>query len=170
MKIPNSLIKDFSKVIDQNPKQKFESHMYGVAFVENNKPYVVLDGSTIKTPVTTTVDVKTGDRVIVMFKNHAATITGNMSDPVSSSVTEHAMGSIGTRDPELEDELLAFSETGKYALPISAIKDLIQLSQDYEPLLNKPSIEGVTLIGDKSFEDLNLQSMSNTELEQLLQL
>lgn len=26
---------------------------------------------------------------------------------------------------------------------------------DYNPLVNKPSIEGVTLIGDKTFEELN---------------
>lgn len=38
---------------------------------------------------------------------------------------------------------------------------------DYENLDNKPQIEGVTLIGDKSFEDLNLQRVSNAEIEDL---
>lgn len=39
--------------------------------------------------------------------------------------------------------------------------------RDYEALDNKPQIEGVTLIGDKTFEDLNLQKVSNAEIEEL---
>ena len=41
---------------------------------------------------------------------------------------------------------------------------------DYNDLRNKPSIEGVTLEGDKTFEELNLQSLTNTELENMLTL
>ena len=41
-------------------------------------------------------------------------------------------------------------------------------TNDYEQLINKPQIEGVTLIGNKVYEDLNLQSISNSELEELL--
>lgn len=171
MELSSTLLKNFAKSAkSQSDTASVESYAYGHVFIENDRLYVILDGSDVKTPVESIVETAHGDRVLVLFKNHSATITGNMSDPASSSVTEHAMESIGTRDPDLEDELLAFSESGKYALSISAIRDLIQLSQDYEPLLNKPSIEGVTLIGDKSFEDLNLQAMSNTELEQILQL
>ena len=41
---------------------------------------------------------------------------------------------------------------------------------DYNDLCNKPSIEGVTLEGDKTFEELNLQSLTNQELEAMLVL
>lgn len=41
---------------------------------------------------------------------------------------------------------------------------------DYNDLRNKPSIEGVTLEGDKTFEELNLQSLTNSELENMLTL
>ena len=41
---------------------------------------------------------------------------------------------------------------------------------DYNDLRNKPSIEGVTLEGDKTFEELNLQSLTNQELEAMLVL
>ena len=87
MAISNSIIKKFASTTSHKKERNSESHMYGVAFVENNKPYVVLDGSAIKTPVTTTVDVKTGDRVIVMFKNHGAVVTGNISVPSDSAGT-----------------------------------------------------------------------------------
>lgn len=39
---------------------------------------------------------------------------------------------------------------------------------DYEGLNNLPQIEGVTLIGNKSFEDLNLHALTNAEIEALL--
>ena len=41
---------------------------------------------------------------------------------------------------------------------------------DYNDLRNMPRIEGVELIGDKSFEELNLQRLTNTELENMLTL
>lgn len=41
---------------------------------------------------------------------------------------------------------------------------------DYNRLYNKPSIEGIELVGDKSFEELNLQTLTNTELENILTL
>lgn len=39
---------------------------------------------------------------------------------------------------------------------------------DYESLENKPSIEGVVLLDNKTFEDLGLAPLSNEELEELL--
>lgn len=39
---------------------------------------------------------------------------------------------------------------------------------DYNDLENKPSIEGVPLIGDSSFPILGLTSLSNVEIENLL--
>ena len=41
-------------------------------------------------------------------------------------------------------------------------------ANDYERLNNKPSIESVELIGDKTFEDLGLEAIDNTELMDLL--
>lgn len=39
---------------------------------------------------------------------------------------------------------------------------------DYELLKNKPSIEGVPLIGDQTFAQLTLVRITNTEIENLL--
>lgn len=43
-------------------------------------------------------------------------------------------------------------------------------SSDYNRLSNRPKIEGVLLEGDKTFEELNLQSLTNQELEAMLVL
>lgn len=40
---------------------------------------------------------------------------------------------------------------------------------DYERLRNLPSIEGVTLIGDKTFPQLSMSKLTNSEIEALLQ-
>ncbi len=45
-----------------------------------------------------------------------------------------------------------------------------QGATSYTDLTDKPSIEGVTLEGDKTFEELNLQGISNSELEEILKL
>lgn len=44
----------------------------------------------------------------------------------------------------------------------------IKRSNNYEELQNLPQIEGITLIGNKSFTQLNLSRLTNTELEDLL--
>lgn len=41
-------------------------------------------------------------------------------------------------------------------------------STNYETISNKPQIEGTTLIGNKTFEDLGLHILTNSELEEIL--
>ena len=50
------------------------------------------------------------------------------------------------------------------------IPDIIYIegSDDYEQLKNKPSIESVTLIGNKDFEDLGLSNISAEDLLEIL--
>ena len=44
----------------------------------------------------------------------------------------------------------------------------VLVENDYNGLKNKPSIEGVILQGDKSFEQLGISAMSVTEIEKIL--
>ena len=43
-------------------------------------------------------------------------------------------------------------------------------TSDYEKLKNKPRLNGMELVGDKSFEDVGLVALSNSELEKLLKM
>ena len=43
-----------------------------------------------------------------------------------------------------------------------------ETTSNYNYLYNKPSIEGVTLVGDKTFEELNLVPLSNADLARIL--
>jgi hypothetical protein len=76
-----------------------------------------------------------------------------MSDKINGHMTEphqHIKGSITSTDKHLLGQL---SSNGP---------------KDYNKIYNKPKIEGVTLEGDKSFEDLNLMPLTNAELAAIL--
>lgn len=45
---------------------------------------------------------------------------------------------------------------------------LALINTKYDVLKGKPQIQGVTLEGDKSFEELGLSTMTNSELEKIL--
>lgn len=81
MGLSNDLISQFVKATKDTPKQSKETTVYGTVKIgPDNSEYVQLDGSNVLTPVSSTVSVKNGDRVLVMIKNHTATITGNLDD------------------------------------------------------------------------------------------
>lgn len=81
MDLPRSLIKEFAKSVKTNNKKPPETTAYGTIVKDGNSVYVSLDGSETLTPITTTADVISGERVIVTIKNHTATVTGNLSSP-----------------------------------------------------------------------------------------
>lgn len=83
MALSNDLISQFVKVVNSEKKAKRETTVYGTAVDYNGATYVKLDGSDLLTPVETTADVKAGERVTVMIKDHTATVTGNISSPAA---------------------------------------------------------------------------------------
>lgn len=81
MALSADLISQFVKATnDETPKQT-ETTVYGTVVIDSGKAYVQIDGSTLYTPISTTTDVKDGDRVTVLIKDHTAVVTGNMSAP-----------------------------------------------------------------------------------------
>ncbi len=81
MNLSSDLISQFVKVTTDKDKKKTESVVYGTVVKYEGALYVKLDGSDLLTPMESTADVKDGERVTVMIKDHAATITGNITSP-----------------------------------------------------------------------------------------
>lgn len=81
MSLPIELISQFVKITNDEQEKKRESTVYGKMSEDN--AHVILDGSDISTPVSTTVDTQPGERVTVLLKNHTATVTGNLSSPAA---------------------------------------------------------------------------------------
>lgn len=86
MGLSNDLISQFVKITNDNQDtKKKESIVYGTTIEHDGSMYVNIDGSDILTPVSKTSEVKSGERVTVMIKNHSAIITGNVSSPAARS-------------------------------------------------------------------------------------
>lgn len=81
MALSNDILYEFAKITNDNVNQKTENTVYGTAVEYDGGIYVRLDGSDRLTPITTTTDIVPGDRVMVLIKNHTATVTGNISSP-----------------------------------------------------------------------------------------
>lgn len=86
MGLSNDLLSQFAKATNDNKTNKNNSSSgYGTVTVVDGKKFVQLDGSDLLTPVSTTADLKDGDRVIVTIKNHTAIVTGNLTSPSARS-------------------------------------------------------------------------------------
>lgn len=80
MGLSSNIISQFIKVTKNEKPKSTEATVYGTVRIVNGETRVQLDGSTVDdTPVTTTVRVIDGDRVLVKIKDHSAVITGNLT-------------------------------------------------------------------------------------------
>lgn len=83
MSLSSDLVSQFAKIVKPEKKEQTETTVYGTVVVYEGATYVKLDGSDLMTPIETTTDVKSGERVTVMVKNHTAIVTGNLSSPAA---------------------------------------------------------------------------------------
>lgn len=83
MSLSDDLITQFAKLTTKEKATENEATVHGTTVEYNGSMYVKLDGSDRLTPVSTTTDMKAGERVTVLIKNHTATVTGNISSPAA---------------------------------------------------------------------------------------
>lgn len=93
MDLSRVVAKSFAEVANKVNENKKEGVTYATIVEYNGTLYAKLDGSSILTPISSTVNITNGDRVIVMLKNHVAVITGNLSDPSASGQAVTEIGS-----------------------------------------------------------------------------
>lgn len=140
MPLSNDLISQFVKITKDETKTKPETSTYGTVVGTGDYTTVRLDGSDLLTPVSKTADVRSGDRVTVMIKNHTAVITGNMSSPAARIADLIQAGA----DISAFETLLAGT---------AAIKDLNAVEARVEDLeaktLTADQIDAVNIITEK---------------------
>lgn len=93
MTLPNSLVSEFVKVTKDTKKEPNESTVYGTIIKDKDTLYVQLDGSDLLTPISTTIVLNDGDRVMVTLKNHEAIVTGDLTNPAASDKEVKEIGS-----------------------------------------------------------------------------
>lgn len=85
MALSSELISQLVKATKPAEKKPTEATVYGTTVEQNGDLYVQLDGSDVLTPVSSTVKMKSGERVIVTIKDHTATVTGNLTTHAARS-------------------------------------------------------------------------------------
>lgn len=85
MTLSHEVVSQFAKLVDNQPKKDEGVTVKGTYKMIGDIEYVQLDGSDVLTPVESTVEAKTGERVQVLIKDHFATVTGNISSPAARS-------------------------------------------------------------------------------------
>ena len=84
--LSTDLVKQFVESTHDETESKGPSRFYGTASVRPDGIYVILDGSTIPTPVSMATDAQTGDRVLVEIVNHQARVIQNINKSNSDIV------------------------------------------------------------------------------------
>ena len=84
--LSTDLVKQFVESTHDETETKSPSRFYGTASVRPDGIYVILDGSTIPTPVSMATDAQTGDRVLVEIVNHQARVIQNINKSNSDIV------------------------------------------------------------------------------------
>lgn len=83
MELSKVIIDDFAKVTNDDRHISQNTTLYGTIKVNGDKNYVQLDGSDLLTPCSSSVNVKDGERVMVVVGGHEVVVTGNMSSPAA---------------------------------------------------------------------------------------
>ena len=83
MELSKVIIDDFAKVTNDDRHISQNTTLYGTIKLNGDKNYVQLDGSDLLTPCSSSVNVKDGERVMVVVGGHEAVVTGNMSSPAA---------------------------------------------------------------------------------------
>lgn len=143
MALSSDLIDQLVKVVQNTEPRDKDNTAYGTIVIMGSKKYVKIDGSDLMTPVSTTVAVENGDRVIVTIKSHSATVTGNTSSPAASDkkVTE-----LGTKISDFEIVIADKVSAKELDVQIGRIDDLTADNATIKETLtaNKASIDDLT--------------------------
>lgn len=88
MELSYELLSQFASVTNDIQVEKAPTQVYGTMRIdEAGNKWVKMDGSNIYTPVQSTTEFVTDDRVIVEVQNHTATVVGNVSSPAVATST-----------------------------------------------------------------------------------
>ena len=154
MDLSNNLISQFAKITKDQNGSSSETIVYGTAVSYGDKLYVNIDGSDSITPVVTTSEVKAGERVTILLKDHSATILGNVTNPAASTET---VGKV------LDEYDTIVARIGDFELIIADKVTTEQLQAEVaiinEALIGKATIEQLNAV------DAKIENLDVTKLE-----
>ena len=178
MDISNDLIKQFVQITRDQSPVKHEATVYGTVVEHEGKMYVQIDGSELLTPVETSTEMASGERVSVTIKDHSAVVTGNLSNPSAGSNTvaniKGDLNEIGTQISEFEVIIADKVSTKDFEANNATINNLIAGKASIKDLevvnadiknLQAEDAKVTNLVAEKAtIEDLNV---TNGKIENL---
>lgn len=81
--LSRNIIKKYVEVMTPVEVTSNDKTVYGTIVGEGDELYVKLDGSDALTPISSSIDVRDGDRVLVLIKNHEAMVLGSPTSPTA---------------------------------------------------------------------------------------
>lgn len=151
MGLSSELASQFAKIVNQtNTNDSKETTVYGTAVKFNGKMYVKIDGSDRMTPITSTVDVREGERVTVLIKNHQAVTTGNTSSPAART------DDVKDNTQKIEDASKQITELGTLVADKASIKEL----EADEARIKDLEAANVTITGELKAQRANISSLT----------
>lgn len=152
MELSNNLVSQFAK-LNNSSKDNSGELVYGTTVMQGSKLFVNIDGSDTITPVVTMSDVKPGERVTVMIKDHSATIIGNITNP--SAGTEE-MGKV------LDEYDTIIAKIGNFELVVADKVSTEQLEAELaiinEALIGKATIAELEAV-KATIKDLDVSKL-----------
>ena len=140
--LSTDLVKQFVESTHDETETKGPSRFYGTASVRPDGIYVILDGSTIPTPVSMATDAQTGDRVLVEIVNHQARVIQNINKSNSDIVADRIE----------HDETGVFQE--------------LRVGKEYVDTLIASDITADSIVADRAkIEDLEAGKANITDLD-----
>ena len=116
MDLSRNIIKRYVQVASPEKITSNSETVYGTVVNEGEKLFVKIDGSNILTPVSSTIDIKADDRVLVLVKNHEATVIGSPSSPTARLEELNKLGGKVTKlDTVVADKIDASDVKANYA-------------------------------------------------------
>lgn len=169
MPLSTDLISQFVKVTKSESEESKESTAYGTTVEYNGSIYVKLDGSDLLTPIVTTADVKSGERVTVMIKDHTATVTGNISSPAARTGD---VKDLGNKISEFEIVIADKVSVAQLEAEIARIDSLVADNVTIKERLTASEAEIDTLIADNvvineklTAHDASIENLEATKID-----
>ena len=164
MALSNDIISQFAKLTNSNKETNTESTLYGTIVISDGKKYVRLDGSNIDTPISSTANVKQNDRVMVMIKNHAAIVTGNITSP---SADQQSVDDLNDKTDDMSNQITKFGIIISYKISTDDITALNATFESMKSITGKfTELDAVTAeIETLQAQIASLEYLSATDIE-----
>lgn len=173
MALSNEIVSQFAKLTNGNRETEKEDILYGTVVISDGKKYVRLDGSNMDTPISSTTNIKANDRVMVMIKDHAAIVTGNITSP---SADQESVDDLNDKTDNISNQVTKFGIIVSYKI---STDDITALNATFEAMkaisgkfseLDAVTAEIETLqakIASVEYLDANDISAINAEIENI---